>query len=68
MADFVLLQTKLPATITLFWIALFEAVLKVPVADYWAWSRGVSLYLSAKFVLMFLSLFLLIFLAKYENL
>ena len=68
----ILLATLLPMKSSVcsavFWIALFEAVLDVSVADYLAWSRSFWLYLLLKLLLLFLPIFLPIFLAKDKNL
>ena len=63
----ILLPIKSPIASAIFRIAVFEAVLSASVANYLAWSRSFWLCLLLKFLLIFLSTFFLIFLAKDKN-
>ena len=62
----ILLPIKSPVAFAVILIAIFEAVLSASVTYCLAWSKGFWLYLSIKFLLIFLPMFLLTFLAK-EN-
>ena len=50
----ILWPIKSPASHAIFWIALYEAILNVSVADCLAWSRSFLIYLPLKFLLIFL--------------
>ena len=62
-----LLSIKSLVASVVFWIALFEAVLSISVADCLAWSTNSWLYLLLKLFLKSLPIFLPIFLAKDKN-
>ena len=49
----ILFPIKSPVASAVFWIALFEAVLRVSVVDCLAWSKSFWLYLLLKFSLYF---------------
>ena len=59
----ILFRIKSPVASAVFWIALFKAVLSASVASCLAWSRSFWLCVLLKFLLIFLSTFLPIFLA-----
>ena len=49
----ILLPIKSPVAYAVFWMTLYEDVLRASVAGFWAWSRGFWLYLTLRFLLIF---------------